>query len=176
MTGLTESFQELLSKIGDSDLEICIDSLGFSNTREAMSVDLRLSVGCIDWKLGFVNEDKDRIQAEELFLPKFRKTVMTTIGHKGITVKEYERVAASQIRKPELEPWKLMERRIRSTFHTWMTGSGLVKAISEHHRQKLKRVFQAQFLPMVEGLTKQEILAVVGEVYDENLVREVIES
>lgn len=178
MMGLTDSFQELLLKIGDSDLEISIDSLSFPDSRKMVeAISLSLSVGgCISWKLGFVNDEKDRIRVEELFLPKFRKAVMIIINHKGITAKEYERVAASQLRKPELEPWKLMEQRIRSTFHVWMTGSGLVKAISEHHKQKLKRALQAQLLPITAGLTRQELLAIVGEVYDENLVKEVIES
>lgn len=176
MTGLTESFQDLLSKIGNSDLEISIDSLSFHGSKETLTIRLCFSVGCISWKFEFVNLDKDKIQAEELFLPRFRKAVMTIINHKGITAKEYERVAASQIRKPELEPWKLMERRIRSTFHVWMTGSGLVKAVSEQHKQNLKRAFKMQLLPMTEGLTRQELLTIVGEVYDENLVREVIES
>jgi hypothetical protein len=171
---LTDSFLRVFSEISDHDLVVNIDRIGGPRDEELIS--LSLSIGSYSWNFELMNNEKGIVRAEDMFLPRFRKCMMTFIGHNAVPVKDFERAAASHIRKPELEPWKLMERRIRSTFHVWVTGSGLVRAIVEHHRQQLKRNVQFHLTPLFQELTRQEVIALIGEVYDENLVKEVIES
>lgn len=171
---ITDYFLKVFSEISNHDLIISIDRIGGSKNGELF--ELSLSIGSYSWRFELMNGEKGKVRAEDLFLPRFRKCMMSFLRLDDIPVKDYERAAASHIRKPELEPWKLMERRIRSTFHVWITSSGLVKAVSEHHRQQLKRNIQFHLIPLFQELTRQEVIALISEVYDENLVKEVIES
>ncbi|MFA5202835.1 MAG: hypothetical protein WC708_00265 [Lentisphaeria bacterium] len=175
MSELSQRLLLVSTLIENSPLLVTISKINSDGVNE-----LEFEVGHIKWKL---NYSKLSHNPDDQFLRSFRLAVMGSIDKRfslteeGMVANNNRLIAiiASAIRELESEYWIPMERKIRSTFKEWLAGPSIKEAVAEYKYDSAKAKVEL-ILRSLSGFSREEIISLVARVYDEQVVRKIIES